>query len=177
MINAYKLARPYAQAVFEYALEHNAVEHWSAMVSMLAEWVKQPILRGVLTSPQLTREQLIDIFLQLGKNGLDEKTVNLIKLLAKKRRLILLPVIQELFEQFRAHSEQIIEVNVSSVIPLDDTYKQTLTQVLTKKFGRRVALNCDIDASLIGGLLIRTGDKVIDNSVRGRLERMREALV
>jgi F-type H+-transporting ATPase subunit delta len=177
MINAYKLARPYAQAVFEYALEHKQIEDWSAALQMLANGAEIPVLKSLLTNPQYTTEQLTDIFLQLGTDRLNEHVANLIKLLAKKRRLPILPAVQQLFEQFRATNDQTIEVSVSSAIELDESYKQTLNRVLSKKFDQRVALQYHIDESLLGGLLIRAGDKVIDSSVRGRLQRMREALI
>lgn len=172
-----KLARPYAKAAFEYALQHNQLDQWSTMLRVMAERMQQPLVVGVLKNPKFGAEQLSELGLTIGQDVLDQAGKNFIQLLAKSRRLSALSAIAELFEQLRAAEEKVITAHVKSVIPLNDQDQAKLTSALQTKFGRKVLLQCEIDPELLGGLFIRADDQVIDGSIRGQLQRLREAMV
>ena len=97
-------------------------------------------------------------------------------ILADNRRLALLPEIATLFNSFRAELERTIDINVSSAFELTDAQQQQLAQALSKKLDRNVRIDATLDKSLIGGLVVRTGDLVIDASVRGKLTKLAESL-
>jgi F-type H+-transporting ATPase subunit delta len=81
-----------------------------------------------------------------------------------------------MFEAMRAEEEKIADVQVTSAVALDDAQRQRLAVALKKRLQKDVRLHCDVDASLIGGAVIRSGDFVIDGSLRARLERLSSAM-
>ena len=94
----------------------------------------------------------------------------------QNKRLPVLPDIAALFASYRAEREKTVEVELISAFPLDETYKDKFTNSLTRRLQRTVSLQCDVDATLLGGAIVRAGDLVIDGSVRGKLNRLLESL-
>ena len=88
----------------------------------------------------------------------------------------MLPVIAELYEIQKANHEKTIEVEITSAYEVDEAAQQQLSDALKQKLQREVNLSTTVDQSLIGGVIIRTEDTVIDNSVRGKLEKLSQVL-
>ncbi len=175
--NASRVARPYARAAFDYAQEHHQLAQWSEMLRAMAEWIQQPIVANLLNNPQYSTEKRSEIVLALGEKVLNKEGENLIKLLASYQRLSVLPEVYMLFEQLRAEVEKTLRVQVKSAVPLSESNATQLVASLTKKLGQPVELECDIDTALLGGFIISVGDRVIDSSIRGQLEKLRHAVV
>jgi F-type H+-transporting ATPase subunit delta len=97
-------------------------------------------------------------------------------LLAQNKRLALLPSIAELFLELKANQEKTIAVSISSAFELEASIQNKLTEALTAKLQREVKVNTNIDQTLLGGVVIRAGDIVIDGSIKGRLAKLAEAL-
>jgi len=97
-------------------------------------------------------------------------------LLVHNNRLSLLPYIAKLFEAFKAEDEGYVEVEVLTAYALSKEAKQDFTATLEKTLGKKIHMNVTVDKSLIGGFLVRAGDRVIDGSIRGRLQHMQKAL-
>ncbi len=172
-----KLARPYAKAAFEYAVEHQQLDKWSALLHTMAQIIKEPVVQEWLKNPKYGSEKHAQMCIALGQDVLDAAGQNFIKVLAKNRRLTLLPSISEQFAQLRAAIEQTLNVFVKSAIPLSADYRQRLIQLLTTKFNRRIILECQTAPDLLGGLLIFAGDCVMDGTVKGQLQRLRDAVI
>ena len=96
--------------------------------------------------------------------------------MAENKRISLLPEIVSLFDQFKSNREKSVDVEVATVFELEETMKQTLSAALSKKLERDVNLQTTIDKNLIGGVVIRAADIVIDNSIRGRLAKLAETM-
>jgi len=101
---------------------------------------------------------------------------NLIRVMAENGRLIALPDVLEQFIHLRAASEATAEVEVISAAQMSDEQLAKITAAMEKRLSRKVKLNCKIDKSVMAGVIIRSGDMVIDGSVRGRLERLADVL-
>ncbi len=172
-----KQARPYARAAFEYAVEHNQLAMWSEVLHKFADIAKQPLIIKILRNPELIPEQACDVFAALYEKPLEAQLKSFLKILANNDRLIVVPEIARLFERYRAAKEKILDVNVCSALELTEAERIILVEKLTKKIGRQVSLHCHVDPTLIGGLTIKVGDTVMDNSVRGQLSRLREDLL
>jgi F-type H+-transporting ATPase subunit delta len=170
------LARPYAKAAFEYALANEQLPQWSALLEKAAVIVKDPQMVKLLHDPCVTREQAYGLLSKLCKDELNEPQRNLLRLLAKNQRFIVLPQIADLFNKLQAEYEQTLQVQVTTVIDLDQEQQDKLTQVLQQRFGKRIILNFSRDAELLGGILIRANNKVIDLSLRGQLQRLNSKL-
>jgi F-type H+-transporting ATPase subunit delta len=166
------IARPYARAAFEHAQEQNALGRWSGTLATASLVVTDERVSKLLSNPRVTPDQLVGLIADIAGDGLDERGRNFLNTLAQNRRLDLLPQIAAIYEVLRAEVENVADVQVTSAIPLDDAQRQRLTTALKKRLRREVRLHCDIDASLIGGAVVRSGDLVIDGSLRARLERL-----
>lgn len=177
MANQANLARPYARAAFEYATSQQQIKQWAKDLQTLAEIVRHKEISHLLKNPKFNAEQFIEIISALINNNLAQPKLNFIKQLAEKHRLLLLPEISQIFTEFCLQIESTIEVQIYSAIPLAEEFKKELNANLSTRFNKRTELHFHIDETLIGGLLIRAGDRVIDASVRGQLARMREALM
>ena len=156
------VARPYAKAAFDFAVEHQSVERWQDMLAFAAEVTKNEQMAELL-SGALAPETLAESFIAVCGEQLDENGQNLIRVMAENGRLNALPDVLEQFIHLRAVSEATAEVDVISA-------------AMEKRLSRKVKLNCKIDKSVMAGVIIRAGDMVIDGSVRGRLERLADVL-
>ncbi len=172
MLNRTTLARPYARAAFQAARERGELARWTDSLSLAAGIAADPLVRPLLTDPRLSREQVLEIFTDVGQARFDGSFVNFLKVLGGYGRFELLPDIQAQYEALRREAEARVHVQVTSAQPMDDEAASRLSERLRARFGREVDLEIAVDSALIGGAVIRAGDQVIDGSVRGRLERL-----
>lgn len=170
------LARPYATAAFEYALQKNALPSWDAMLASAALIAKNKAVVALLSNPAVTEQEMADFFCDALSAILDQEKRNFIRLLAENNRLPVLPDIAALFAGYRAEHEKKLTVEVTSAIALDEGYQQKLIAALTKRLQRQVSLQMSIDPTLLGGIIVKAGDKVMNGSVRDKLNRLYESL-
>lgn len=166
------IARPYAKAAFASARQHNALERWSTVLATASSVVQDERVAGLLSSPRVTPEQLSGLIADIVGGTLDEQTRNFLATLASNRRLAFLPEIASMYEGLRAEAENTADVQVLSAVELNEAQKQRLVSALKKRLQREVRLHVEVDASLIGGAIVRAGDFVIDGSLKARLDRL-----
>jgi F-type H+-transporting ATPase subunit delta len=169
------VARPYAKAAFDFAVEHNAIAEWQDML-MFAACVSRNETMKDLMSGAVAAGQLAEIFNNICGEQLDSHGQNLIKILAENKRLAALEDISELFVAYKAEYDKEVEVNVTSATDLTQAQQSELSASLEKRLARKVKLNCNVDPALIAGVVIKTGDTVIDGSVKSKLNRLADAL-
>jgi F-type H+-transporting ATPase subunit delta len=169
------VARPYAKAAFDYAVEKNAVENWNAMLFFAAEVAKNSEIKAFLTG-SATPESAAELFSAVCGEQLDDNGKNFIKVLAENDRLLALPQVLELYTALRAEHEKEIEVDVTSATELSEAQQQSLIASLEKRFERKVKLHCSVDGDVVGGLVVKAGDTVIDGTIRSKLDRLAESL-
>ena len=170
------LARPYAKAAFERAKAQQALAEWAEVLKAAGQVAADEATRQLLTDPGLAEQKKAEVILECTGQSVSEEQRNFLMILADNRRLALLPEIATLFNSFRAELERTIDIDVSSAFELTDAQQQQLAQALSKKLDRNVRIDATLDKSLIGGLVVRTGDLVIDASVRGKLTKLAESL-
>jgi F-type H+-transporting ATPase subunit delta len=171
------IARPYAKAAFAEARADSMLGAWSEALHRAATVVDDPRVHTLLGDPHVTTAQLSQLVLDIAGAGLGEHGRNFVRTLAEAGRLNCLPEIATLFDAYKDEAEGIADVTVTSAAPLDERQQQTLTAALARRLKREVRLHCTIDPDLLGGAVVRSGDLVIDGSVRGRLERIANELV
>lgn len=171
------IARPYAKAAFAEARADSMLGAWSAALHTAATVVDDPRVHSLLDDPHVTNEQLSKLVLDIAGAGLGEHGRNFVQTLAEAHRLNCLPEIAALFDAYKDEAEGIADVTVTLAAPLDERQQQSLTAALTRRLKREVRLHCSVDPQLLGGAVLRSGDLVIDGSVRGRLERIAHELV
>ena len=165
-------ARPYAKAIFSLARKSNTLAATSAGLIRAAETVADPRVHALLGSPHVTAAQLAELVIGVAGASLDEHSKNFVSLLAQNRRLGFLPEIAALFEQMKAEVENAVDVDVVSASKLTPDQESRYAAALQKKLGRQVRLHTRVDGSLLGGAVLKTGDLVIDGSIKGRLDRL-----
>ena len=180
------LARPYAEAVFELAQARNALKPWSEMLALVTAIAADENIQRLASDPRVDRARFRDLFLDVcsdvqgstsvagdRKSGatknLDDAGANFVRLLVENRRLNLLPEIVAQYESLKADAEARVEVTVTSAFTLEPEQLKSLSAALKRKLGREVNITAQVDKTLMGGIVIRAGDLVIDGSVRGRL--------
>jgi F-type H+-transporting ATPase subunit delta len=109
-------------------------------------------------------------------DDLDNEANNFVGLLAEYGRLGLLPTISEMFELLKANHEKTMEVQITSAYDVTEQEKSELKTALHRMLQRDISLETEVDQSLIGGVVVKAEDTVIDNSVRGKLAKLSHAL-
>ena len=166
------IARPYAQAIFELAQAQQALSTWSAMLLAAAELSQEPQIAELIRSPHVSKVEVADLFIAAGGDSFDTQGASLIKVLMENRRLDLLPEIAAQFDGLKAEAEGTITAEVTAAFELNSAQRKKLIASLSKKLGRDVELDCTVDTSLLGGVVVRAGDMVIDGSAAGKLTKL-----
>lgn len=170
------VARPYAKAAFQFAEEQNDHQQWSDMLAFAAAAISDSVLLNYLDDPKLTSSQRADVFVRVCGDKLNAAGRNFVSLLASNHRLTALPEIARLFELFKADREQRVDVQVTSAFMLSDEQTRNLADAIKRKLNKDVNIQVAEDRSLIGGVVIRTKDLVIDGSVRGKLAKLADTM-
>ena len=165
-------ARPYAQAVFELARDAGDYLPWSNMLDLLGQVVKDAQMQPLLRNPTIKKTVLAGLIQDVCGDNLTVQGRTFVKVLANGGRLTLVPQIVRLFEQQRTEAGGVTEVEVISAFPLDDREKQKISTTMAKRLGKQITITARIDKNLIGGVVIRAGDAVIDASITGRLRQL-----
>ncbi|WEM42293.1 F0F1 ATP synthase subunit delta [Photobacterium sp. DA100] len=169
------IARPYAKAAFDLAVEKGELAPWAEMLTFAAEVTRNETIQDILDSGYAA-DKLTEIFLSVCGEQLNESGQNLIKVMAENGRLKALPAVCNEFLLLKSELEKTIEASVTSAVALDDSQLEAIGKKLEQRLSRKVKLNCSVDETLIAGVVIRAGDLVIDNSVRGKLDRLSDTL-
>jgi F-type H+-transporting ATPase subunit delta len=166
------IARPYAKAAFQYAQGSNAFAKWSQGLQAAAVIVADPRVASLTKSPQWSQTDLVGIIVDVAGDNLDPALQNFVRVLAENHRLLLLPEIAAHYEALRADVENTVDVEVISAVALDEAQTNKLKSALSTRLKRQVRMQTSVDATLLGGAVVRAGDLVIDGSLKGRLERL-----
>lgn len=177
MAEASTLARPYAQAVFNQASRDDSFDSWSETLNLLKEVTTNQSIQEIISNPEIQRSDVIALIEDIGKDKLDEKGINFLKVTAENGRLELIPEIAGSYELLQAERSDSIEAMVTSAFAVNAAQKKIIAAALKKKFDCEVTIKTKIDKTLIGGIIIRAGDVVIDGSVKTQLEKITHSLL
>jgi F-type H+-transporting ATPase subunit delta len=167
--------RRYAEAAFQLATRDDSIETWRRELEQAAA-VTDGQLMAVLANPALPLDERLDAANRVLAN-LSQSVRNVIFLLVRRHRIEQLPRVVAEFIRLDDRRQGITHATATSAAPLTDLEVKALTARLEQMTGGTIALKTDVDTSLLGGLIVRVGDRLIDGSVRGRLERLRNQLV
>ncbi len=170
------LARPYAKAAFQYALEAKDLAGWGKQLATLAAASRYGAMQKAIASPSLSAQQQAQLLIDACGDELTAPVRNFIVLLAQNKRLSLLPEIYQLFDALKTAQEQAVDVELTTAIALDDASQAKLAEALSTKLARKVNVQTVVDQQLLAGVIIKAGDLVIDGSMRGRLEKLAKAI-
>ncbi len=166
------VARPYARAIFSSALDGDSkLDHWSEILSSLVAVSSDESAVALLSSPGYTNQQKTEFFESVLGSMLDIEAKNFISLLAEYNRVNLLASIAEIYERMKANHQKTLEVNITSAYELSFDESESLISALSSKLGRDIDLEVSVDEKLIGGAIIKMEDNVVDDSIKGKLEK------
>ncbi len=168
-------AKRYARAAFEVALEHGTLDRWSEDLQLIAAVMDDAKALALLSNtkvPLPERYRLLENTL----SGVDAKSMNLAKLLVAKGRAALAPQITEAYLGLVDEHRGVAHASVVTAVPLDDAERGAVEKRLGEISGKQVIAHTEVDPNIIGGLVARIGDKVVDGSTRGKLMALRRSL-
>ena len=170
-------ARRYAEAAFEVATRDGTVETWRAELDVAAAIGSDDRLGHLLANPAIALETRTEMAEATFGKVVSRPVLNLIGLMLRRGRIDQLPRIAAEFRRLDNARQGITIATATSAAALTPDEVRALTQRMEQFTGGRVELDLQVDPSLLGGLVVRVGDRLIDGSVRGRLERLRNQLV
>jgi F-type H+-transporting ATPase subunit delta len=192
------LARPYAKAAFDYAKEHHAINEWQDYLNVMSAIVSDKAFADYINNPAVAAQAKVatlkDLYNQIspedsntvfktlstaiegGAQADSNAFVNFLTQLAERNRLALLPSINERFGLLKAADAKEVHAYVTSAYPLTQVQEQLIEHRLATSLGAKVVLHVSVDPALIAGVTIKVGDKVIDDSVRGKLKQLKTQL-
>lgn len=170
------LAKRYATAYFSLAQAAGGVPAWREDLQAACQLFAHAEIQGVIKNPAVPRsirEQIVD---DLSKEFLPA-TRNLLRLLVTNQRLEVLPDLLVAYDQLADRAAGRLRAMVTAATHLDDNEQREIAAALAKRYGAAVEVTTHQDPEILGGLIVKIGDRVIDASVKTRLEQLRTALV
>lgn len=169
------IARRYAQAYFDLAEEAGAVDAWGRELSRVAEALGDPQVARVLANPRLRGAQRASLAAEL-LEGATPQAGNLVRLLIERGRIGALPLVVTHYRRLADRASGVVRAEVITAVPVSSAEAERIKSTLSDRLGGAVETTVAQDPSILGGLVIRVGDRVIDGSVRTRLQQLRTAL-
>lgn len=170
-------ARRYAEAAFQIAMRDGTIEIWRSELDLAGAVVEDPTVARVLANPAVAlerRDAMVDSAIGPVVSG---PVLNLVKLMLRRGRIDQLPRVSAEFRRLDNARQGIVPATATTAAPLSQDEVRALVGRLEQMTGGRIELDLQVDPSVLGGLVVRVGDRLIDGSVRGRLERLRNQLV
>ncbi|MBM3131617.1 MAG: ATP synthase F1 subunit delta [Chloroflexi bacterium] len=169
------IAKRHAQAVFQIALERGELEKWRSDLTLLGQVFSDPEVVTHLDDPKVKFEDKKKVIARALPH-LSGLALNLVYLLILRRRVRVMPQLAEEYGRLVDRRQGIEHAEVTTAAPIDESVKGRFLDELAKITGRKIVLSTKTDPGIIGGFVARVGDKVIDGSVRTRLEKLKKEL-
>jgi F-type H+-transporting ATPase subunit delta len=169
-------ARRYARAIFELAKEEGQVDAWAARLAAVRDALVPGEVRAVLANPSIPVQRREEAAASLVADTAGPEGVNLVRLLVGAGRLADVGRIAEEYERLADEDAGRVRATAITAVPLSRAETDRLTADLGRKLGREVRLDARVDPAIVGGLVLRVGDRVMDGSVATRLQQLRRHL-
>ena len=169
------LARRYAEAYFALAQDADDVAGWREQLAAVAETLGDPAISDALANPKTSLAERVRVGLQM-LDGVSPEARNLARLLIERRRVGIVREILSHYDALADKASGVVRAEVIAAIPVDAALEERIRDSLRKQLGSDVETTVRTDPSIIGGLVIRIGDRVIDDSLRTHLQQLQAAL-
>jgi F-type H+-transporting ATPase subunit delta len=170
-------ARRYAEAVFQLAERDKALDRWREDLRLAADITADERVARVMDSPMVLLPEREKLATQLLGKRLSKPAINLVRVLVRRGNLDLLGPIAADYQRLLNEKRGVVAAVVTSALPLTRGEDEAIRKRVAQLTGTTVDVQTAVDPALIGGLTVRIGDRLIDASVRGRLERLRKQLL
>ncbi|MDP8034126.1 F0F1 ATP synthase subunit delta [Pasteurella atlantica] len=169
------VARPYAKATFDFALENDQLDKWQEMLQFVTLVIQDEQVTNYLKSAS-SPQQISEVIIGICENQLDQYGQNFIRIMAENQRLTVLPSVLKAFIQLRSEYESIKDIEVISATKLSKANETKIATAMEKRLNCKVRIVSKVSKELIAGVIIRYDDIVIDSSSRGQLDRLANEL-
>jgi F-type H+-transporting ATPase subunit delta len=174
-IHAGPLSRRYAQAFFELARDAKQIAQWRDALAAAADALTRPEIARALENPRLSQAERRRAGLALLEGALPQLR-NLVQLLIERRRTRLLPEVLAHYDRLADRESGVVRARVTTAVAVDQRLRTAIERALSQRFGAEVQTDVQQDPDILGGLVVRIGDRVIDDSVRTHLQQLQAAL-
>jgi F-type H+-transporting ATPase subunit delta len=176
MSEAITIARPYAVAAYRHAKSEDKLDLWSDMLEFMSSVVSDTTLAAIIADPRVESSRLATLMLDICGGRLNTTAENFVRLLVENDKLGLMPDIYMVFNDMKAEESGTINAELIAAYPVNAKFEQAIGAAMKRRLNRDVSFTTNIDKSLIGGVVIRAGDMVIDASIRGQIESLASEL-
>lgn len=169
-----EIARVYAKSLFEVAVEHGVLDEMREQLAQFAdELAGSRDLQVFFFSPYFSSQEKKDGIRKIIEGG-DERFVRFLELIAERHRMPVVFRMRKAFDALWREERKLLPVSVKSAVELDPALIEEIGRKIEEQTGRKVELTSTVDPDVLGGLVLQVGDRVLDASVRNRLERLRK---
>ncbi len=172
-------ARHYAQAIFELAQQEGDLHRWQVRLDQVRRLFQDTDLGAVVSAPLLSLAEKEELCREVlaHEPEIDKEAGNLLQLLVNTRRERMVPAIEEGYRELVDRAEHRIQATLTTAVGLDPAELGRLAEQLSQRLGLEVRLRTQTDPDVLGGAVLRLGDRVYDGSLRGRLEQLRQRML
>jgi F-type H+-transporting ATPase subunit delta len=169
-----EIASVYARSLFEVAQETGTLDEVREQLGQFADALEgDRELQVFFFSPYFSTDEKKDGLTKVVE-GADPAILNFLELLVEKHRMPVLFRIRRAYDQLWEHENKLLPVEITSAIELDDEIARRIGEQIGQQTGQRVELTKTVDPGIIGGLVLRVGNSILDASIRNRLENLRK---
>jgi len=169
-----ELGQVYARSLFQVAEEHDVLDEIHEQLGLWADALGQnKDLQTFFFSPRFSTAEKKDAIRKIIDGG-DERFLNFLELLAERHRLPVTFRIRREFDDLWREEHKLLSVEVTSAVELDESLVDSIGERIEERTGRRIELTSRVDPDIIGGLVLRVGNSILDASIRNRLDNLRK---
>ena len=170
------VARPYAEALFQAALERNSLAAVADGIAFVAAAAADAQMRSALSNPRVSAQQKKELFAAVAGDKLGPELKNLVAVLVDNHREVLVGDIAAQFDELKREHEKVVRARITSAQPLSEEQRREIVGALERRYGKKVETELEVDPELLGGARVQVGDQVINASVRDALAQMAAAI-
>ncbi|CCQ94692.1 ATP synthase subunit delta [[Clostridium] ultunense Esp] len=171
------VGKRYAEALFEAGLELNKLEDFKEDIENVSKVLRTEIdLQKILNHPKISKDEKKDLLSSIFRGKVSEEILNFLYIIVDKRREGSMIEISKEFEELFNEHKNILEVTAITAVDMDKKLKNKLAQVLSNKTNKTIILNNVVDRDIIGGVLLKVENKIIDGTIRGQLQSIEKTI-
>ena len=172
MIELTPLARPYAKALFESAIESNSIDEMAVELKTMAAAAMTEGIINTIENPTLSRKEIVEILVNLFEESVSNTAKKLIEILAENKRLNLLEPIYLIYQDLLEKHKEQKSIEVFVAVEPGDEAKESIEQKLKSTYGKDANIYFSKDPTMMGGLSIKIGDETLDLSIKGKINKL-----
>ena len=171
------VAKPYAKAAYAFAKQNNETQKWSDSLRSLSEFFARKNVKNVISNPSFSQLQVVEVATSELSCLSDKNILNFLKIVAEKNKLLALSEISKFFELYKNSDLGHKNAEIIVANDVEEEFLNNLKQKLAIKFNCKLDMYVQIRPEIIGGIIVKVDDYIIDDSIKGRLDKLKSILL